>query len=280
MDFIDKLLLKMSCLSAICDTSNAILSTISLSEMLTAVFNGIVSHDLIRQTANALTTSSENSNVEKVVDEFVRAVNTTAARDSSFFNYLEHVEDAIESLLSLHGLIKDEFTSDIQLRFRSSLLFSFLRYLILSTTAAQPAAVLVGNGMSLGQRIEIPLRGEVLDNIELSYLASDPYPRWKTKYWAQFPPNPNRRRLDNWLTDDLVTTDTIEMYRVPIMGEDPLAVIKTEAVALPRTLALTNGIVSIDIESPELSGWQTTMYDEFNTLVLVVERFVVSPLKR
>src|SRR5262249_35185292 len=134
--------------------------------------------------------------------------------------------------------------------------------------------LLVGALSVSGAAVEIPLRlAPPLDRLALRYETA-PAPRWHTDLWVRVPPDPNKRRLEDWPPGALAAASRIEPYRPRIPGHEPVALIANEPVAFPHELSA--GLLTLELQdrTGRLIAIRTTIRDKFQHSLAVIERVV------
>lgn len=275
-DLLTRLLFDLLHLSVVCDSRHSRLKLLPPPDLLDAIFGGIVSKKLLDPISLAFRANETDQALAASLHALGEAIDSAAARDSSLFERLERAAAALDTLFVISSATRAPALSEIQAQIASPMVFRLLRYLTLSSPAQDPLVVLVGSAASTEQRLEIPLHSAALNRLQLGYALDDPRPRWKTDLWVRLPPDPYKRRFADWLPDELVGADTLELYRRQIPGEGPIFILATEPSAYPRSIATSTLDLRLNLSELGVGGRRTIVYDKYHTPLLIAERIVAS----
>lgn len=270
-----RLLFDLLHLSAVCDSPDSRLKLLPLSDLLDAIFGGLVAKSLLDRISLAFSAKETGPDLATSLSALDEAIDS-AARDSTLFDRFERAIAALDTLFVIGSITRAPALSEIQALITSPMAFRFLRYLALSAPAELPIVVLAGSIASTEQQLEIPLHSEALNRLQLGYALNDPRPRWKTDLWVRLPPDPYKRRFNDWLPDELIGADTLELYRRQIPGEGPIFILATEPIAYPRSIATSTLDLRLDLAEIGLGGRRTIVYDKYHTPLLIAERIVTT----
>lgn len=277
LDLVTRLLLDIFHLSTACDSPSSHLKLLPLQDMFDVAFGGLISNETIESVLLAFASNEERQQLSTTLNALNRAIDAAGAQDSTLFEHLGRAADALDVLHVMSSITHSSALSDVCVSINSPIVFRFFRYFMLSSSKEQPEFVLVGSIASTEKRLGIPLSRESLDRIQLGYDTDDPHPRWKTDLWVRLPPDPYKRRFTDWLPDEFVGADTIELYRRQIPGEGPVTILSTERVEYPRMLSTPRLELRLEPANSQVYGWRTTVQDKYRAPLLIAERVVLSP---
>lgn len=274
MDLASRLLAGALQLSLISGEPSSRLRAVPTADLLAHALSPLVAPELIAQAARALGDGGAQAGA---LDPVADAIGAAASDDGARLR-LEGAAAAIEALLALHAAAQGGGLESARARVAGPGPFACLAYMVLSRPGALPLTILVGGGVAAGARLAIPLEGsELAGQLELSYLAGDGGPRWRTSLWVRRPPDPIRRRLGEWSDDSLADAPTLELYRRQTPGEGPVGVIATEDCPLPHTLATPVLDLLLDLPDGRARAVRTTVRDKYQAPQLIAERVLVAP---
>lgn len=272
MDLTARLLLSILQLSTISNEPSTRMRTAPVAALLARALVPLVPTAIVNSAVSAFNGSASSPDeLDQVAAEISSAASTREGQAR-----LEQSVTAVETLLILHAASQASGLGSVQARVAAVDLFGYLGYLILNRLGTAPLTILVGSNIADSSRLEIALGGgELVEQLQMSYVAGDSSPRWRTQLWVRRPPDPTRRRLTDWSDDRLAGASTLELYRRQTPGEAPLGVITTEPSRLPHQLSCPGVDLQLDLPDSQAHVVRTTLRDKYQAPLLVAERVLV-----
>lgn len=269
LDTVSRVLLGAMQLSVASRTRSAPIRVPALATLLTAALDTIIGEPLVARAAAALDGEADARDLDEVEAAITAAVlGITGAQTQ-----LERAAGSLETLLVLASLAQDAGLEGVHMQLTTPDLFDYLAAVVLSRPGISPLTVLVGGALDPGERLKIPLAGgDLLDRLQMAYVADEGHPRWLTELWVRRPPDPVRRRIDDWSGPEHESPATLEVFRRQVPGDNPLGLITTELIALPHRLTSASVTLSLDMPAGEVRAVRTTVRDKYQAPLLVCER--------
>lgn len=262
-------------LSAACRRSSAALRVVPPHDLLEVTFGSLVACQTSIQAAAFfdLDGPCDEQVMVLALEQLIQAGEHALQHDPSAREHLERARSAIQELLTISSLVQSVDLSDLHVQFSNALVFRYLHYCYVGSPSAQPVTALVGAVPQGESLLALPLGGSpALQQLQLAYAVTDPYPRVRTDYWLRYPPNPNKQRVSGWSALDVGAQRNIELYRQRIPGEKPVLSLASEAISCPITITGPGVKISIDTDAATVTGVRTTVRDKFQSWLLVAVR--------
>jgi len=273
MELISRLLFSLARLAALAHSGFAQVEATPLTELLRAVLGELLTADLAGAAEQAFGAGGSAVGRRAALGQLARGLER-AARDPAGYQRMEMLAHTVEALLLADGVARGRALGATRLQLGEPALFHALRLLRLSTADAPPT-LLVGALGAADAAVEIPLRlAAPLDRLALRYEAHGAAPRWQTDLWVRVPPDPNKRRLEDWQPGALERAGRIELYRQRLPGHEPIALIANEPIAFPHDLNAGQITLELQDRTGQLAALRTTIRDKFQHSLAVVERVV------
>lgn len=272
MSLILQLLLRMLQLTLDCNKQASRMCVVPLDDMVQAVFGGLAPNHILEQIAQHLQPNGSSPGDTPVFDELAATVADAATRDWSVQGRLENANAALDELCTIIRLIQSQ-PGRMALQLATPMGVQLMQYLVLSEADEQPAVLLVGAVPRADGFVQLPkIPGGVLDQLQIIYRSADPYPLFKTEFWARFPPDPVRQRLREWTPSRTDGEGQLELYRRQMPGEGPWGVIASEQPTGPHRLQADSIDVSLNMAELPLHIVRTTVRDKYKQPLLIAER--------
>lgn len=273
MDLASRLLFGLARLAALGQSGLAQIEVESPGALLGAAFGGLLSTIEAGAAEQAFGAGTTPERRRAAFGQLARGLER-ALRDPAGYQPVDALARAIEALLLVDGVARTSSLGLTRLRFGELALFQALRLLRMSFNTTPPT-LLVGILSTEAAPVEIPLQlAPPLHHLALRYEAAVPAPHWQTDLWVRVPPDPNKRRLEEWPRGTLERAGRIELYRQRIPGPDPAALITNESVAFPHELSAGPLTLELLDQSGRLVAIRTTIRDKFQAPLAIVERVV------
>ncbi len=271
MDVASRLLFGLARLAALGRTGSGQIESEAPGQLLHAGLGRLLAASEIDAAEGAFGANSASTERQPAYGALARGLER-ALRDPTAYQRIDSLVRIIEALLVADGAARGDALGVTRLRFGERALFSALRLLRLRSGSAPPT-LLVGS-LATGGTVQVPLElAAPLDRLELRYEAT-PAPRWSTDLWVRVPPDPNKRRLEQWPGNVLERASRIELYRQRIPGPEPVAVITSEPIAFPHELHAGQLSLQLLDQTSSLLAIRTTIRDKFQTPLAIIERVV------
>jgi len=269
VDLVSRILLGALQLSITSDTPASRLRVPPLATLLTTALGAMIHEPLIAQAVRALGGEADADDLVPVG----AAISEAALRVTGAHARLERAGDAIDTLLVIYGLAQEPALADVRVQIVSLDCVAYLSSVVVSRPGVSPLSVLIGSASVVGERLEIPLSGgDLLDNLRMSYVDGEGFPRWLTGLWVRRPPDPVRRRLEDWSGLEADSPTTLEIYRRQVPGEGPMGLITTELAGPPHQLASPGLELSLELLDSKARVVRTTIRDKYQVPLLVANR--------